>query len=84
MTAQLFTKSTIMGKSIHVVKRGSHWSAVQEKAKRSSGNFKTQKEAVKRAIEMAKNNGQEVCIHGVNGRIREKNSYGHDECPPQG
>ena len=45
-----------MGKNIHVVKRGSLWSAVQEKAKRSSGNFKTQKEAVQRAIEIAKNN----------------------------
>lgn len=84
MTAQLFTKSTTMGKNIHVVKRGSHWSAVQEKAKRSSGNFRTQKEAVERAKAIAKNNGQEVCIHGVNGKIREKNSYGHDECPPQG
>jgi len=73
-----------MGKNIHVVKRGDHWSAVQEKAQRSSGNFRTQKEATERAIEIAKNNGQEVCIHGVNGRIRQKNSYGNDTYPPEG
>ena len=73
-----------MGKNIHVVKRDDHWSAVQEKAQRSSGNFRTQKEATERAIEIAKNNGQEVCIHGVNGRIRQKNSYGNDTYPPEG
>lgn len=73
-----------MGKNIHVVKRGDHWSTVQEKAQRSSGNFRTQKEATERAIEIAKNNGQEVCIHGVNGKIRQKNSYGNDTYPPEG
>lgn len=73
-----------MGKNIHVVKRGDHWSAVQENAQRSSGNFGTQKEAIQRAIQIAKNNGREVCIHGVNGKIREKNSYGNDDFPPRG
>ena len=72
-----------MGKNIHIVKRGDHWSAVQEKAKRSSGNFHTQAEAVERAKQIAKNNGQEVCIHGVDGKIRQKNSYGNDPCPPK-
>lgn len=43
-----------MGKNIHVVKRGDHWSAVQENAQRSSGNFGTQKEAIQRAIQIAK------------------------------
>lgn len=73
-----------MGKNIHVVKRGNNWAATQEKAQRASGIFPTQREAINRAREIAKNNGQEVVIHGVDGKVREKNSYGNDDCPPSG
>ena len=73
-----------MGKNIHVTKNGGHWSVKQENAGRSSGNFATQQEAFTRAREIAKNNQQEVCIHGVNGKIRAKYSYGPDDCPPKG
>lgn len=73
-----------MGKNIHVTKHGNHWAVMQEYAERSSGNFATQQEAFERAREIAKNNQQEVCIHGVDGKIRAKYSYGPDECPPQG
>lgn len=60
------------------------WAATKEKAQRASGIFPTQREAINRAREIAKNNGQEVVIHGVDGKIREKNSYGNDDCPPSG
>ena len=73
-----------MGKNLHVVKRGDHWSVVQEKAQCSSGNFKTQKEAIEKAKEIAKKNGQEVCVHGIDGKIRDKNSYGKEPYPPEG
>ena len=72
------------GKNIHVVRDGDQWKVKQENAQRSSGNFNTQKEAIERAREIAINSGQEVIIHGLNGRIREKNSYGNDSCPPKG
>lgn len=72
------------GKNIHVVRNGGQWQAKQENAQRSSGNFRTQREAFERAREIAINNGQEVAIHGVNGRIRAKHSYGNDPCPPKG
>ena len=72
------------GKNIHVVHNGDQWKVKQENAQRSSGNFNTQKEAIERAREIAINSGQEVIIHGLNGRIREKNSYGNDSCPPKG
>ena len=72
------------GKNIHVVRNGDQWQAKQENAHRSSGNFRTQREAFERAREIAINNGQEVAIHGVNGRIRAKHSYGNDPCPPKG
>lgn len=72
------------GKNIHVVKNGNVWQARQENAQRSSGNFTTQKAAFERAREIAKNNGQEVAIHGLDGKIRDKYSYGNDPYPPRG
>ncbi len=77
-------KEVNMGKNIHVVHNGNQWQVKQEKAQRSSGNFRTQQEAFERAREIAINNGQEVAIHGLNGRIREKHSYGNDPFPPEG
>lgn len=73
-----------MGKNIHVVHNGQEWQVKQDDAQRSSGNFETQKEAIERAREIATNNGQEVVIHGLDGRIREKHSYGNDPYPPEG
>lgn len=74
-----------MGKNIHVVKNPSGgWSTKQENAQRSSGNFDTQKEAIQKAIQIARNKNQEVVIHGENGKIRQKNSYGNDSYPPEG
>lgn len=36
------------------------------------------------AREIAINNRSELVVHGTDGRIREKNSYGNDPCPPKG
>lgn len=72
------------GKNIHVVYNGDEWQVKQENSKRSSGNFRTQQEAFERAREIAINNGQEVAIHGVDGQIRRKHSYGNDPFPPKG
>jgi uncharacterized protein YdaT len=73
-----------MGKNIHVTKHGDEWAVMQENAQRASGLFDTQLEAINRAREIARNNQQEVCIHGVDGKIRAKHSYGPDTYPPQG
>lgn len=73
-----------MGKNIHVTKHGDEWAVMQENAQRASGLFDTQLEAINCAREIARNNQQEVCIHGVDGKIRAKHSYGPDTYPPQG
>ena len=44
----------------------------------------TQKEAIKIATSFAQKQHSEVIIHGVNGKIRERNSYGNDPFPPRG
>lgn len=77
-------KEVNMGKNIHVVHNGDKWQVKQENAQRSSGNFRTQQEAFERARQIATNNRQEVVIHNVKGRIREKHSYGNDPFPPEG
>lgn len=73
-----------MGKNIHVVHDGEQWKVKQENAMRSSGNFETQREAIDRARQIAQNKGQEVAIHGLDGRIRAKHSYGNDPYPAKG
>lgn len=46
--------------------------------------FSTQKEAVAAARRIARGQGSELLIHGRDGRIREKNTYGRDPHPPKG
>ncbi|MBE7019630.1 MAG: DUF2188 domain-containing protein [Ruminococcaceae bacterium] len=44
----------------------------------------TQNSAIAIGREIARNQNSELVIHGTNGRIREKNSYGRDPFPPKG
>jgi uncharacterized protein YdaT len=72
-----------MGKNQHVVKHKDGW------AVKGAGNEKAtkvtlpQKEAVEIAEEIATNQQSEVIVHGRDGRIRSKDSYGRDPFPPQ-
>ncbi|MCO5133720.1 MAG: DUF2188 domain-containing protein [Phyllobacteriaceae bacterium] len=71
-------------KGQHVVPSGSKWSVRRAGASRASGSFRTQEEAISRAREIARNQGTELYIHGRDGRIRERNTYGSDPHPPKG
>lgn len=72
------------GKNIHIVPSGDVWKVKQDGCKRSSGNFPTQKQAINRGIDLAIKGGKELAIHGLDGKIRQKNSYGNDPHPPKG
>jgi len=61
-----------------------NWQVKKEGAKRTSGNFDTQKEAMDYGKELAKKTKGEHFIHGRDGRIRERDSYGNDPFPPRG
>ena len=56
---------------------------------RGEGNSKitkktpTQSGAIDIARDIAKNQSSEVVIHKKDGTIRDKDSYGHDPCPPK-
>jgi len=71
-------------KGQHVVPNGDGWSVRRAGASRASGVYKTQKEAVEKAREIAKHQSTELYIHGKDGRIRERSSYGKDPHPPRG
>tara|TARA_R100000365_G_C2730526_1_gene60862 strand:+ start:211 stop:435 length:225 start_codon:yes stop_codon:yes gene_type:complete len=68
----------------HVVPSGGRWSVRVAGAERASRTFATQQEAINDAREKAQKQGTELYIHGRDGRIRERNSYGHDPYPPKG
>ncbi|MPY74795.1 MAG: DUF2188 domain-containing protein [Alphaproteobacteria bacterium] len=71
-------------KSQHVVPSGRKWSVRSAGAKRASNVFTTQREAVDKARETARREGTELYIHGRDGRIRERSSFGRDPHPPKG
>ena len=73
-----------MGKNQHVVPKGGKWQVIGEGNEKATATFDTQAEAIEKAREIAINQESEVVIHGKDGKIREKNSYGNDPYPPKG
>ena len=71
-------------KGQHVVPNAGKWSVRAAGAQRASKTFATQQEAIEDAREKARRQGTELYIHGRDGRIRERNSYGRDPYPPKG
>ena len=71
-------------KGQHVVPNGGKWAVRRSGAERASGVFSTQKEAIIRGTELAKNQGTELYVHGKDGRIRERSTFGKDTYPPKG
>ena len=71
-------------KGQHVLPSGGKWRVVRSGASRASGMYETQHEAVEKARELARNQETELYIHGRDGRIRERSSYGRDPFPPKG
>lgn len=73
------------GKNQHVTPRpDGNWQVVGAGNTRATAVVPTQKEAIDIARRIAQLGESEVLIHGENGRIREKNSYGNDPYPPKG
>lgn len=74
-----------MGKNQHVTPHtNGGWQVKGAGNTRATVRTETQREAIDVARKMAIKEKSEVVIHGRDGRIREKNSYGNDPCPPKG
>jgi hypothetical protein len=72
-----------MGKNVHVVKHDSRWEVKVEGKQTPISSHKNQELARQNAVPIAKTNKSEVVIHGRDGKIRDKDSYGKDPCPPR-
>jgi hypothetical protein len=68
----------------HVVPHSGGWAVRGAGSERATSVHGTQAEAIDRARGIAQNQSSELLIHGRNGRIRERDSYGGDPFPPQG
>jgi uncharacterized protein YdaT len=71
-------------KGQHVVPRDGAWAVRKTGSVRVTKTFETQREAIHEARRLARDQRTEVYIHGEDGRIRERESYGGDPFPPKG
>lgn len=68
-----------VAKDVHVVpSEGGKWAVKSEGASRARSVHGTQKDAIEAGREAARNAKSELLIHGRNGQIRERDSYGND------
>jgi hypothetical protein len=67
-----------MGKNQHVVSFGDGWAVKAEGASQPAAVFKTQSEAWERAKSIARKERAEALLHGRNGQVRARNTYGYD------
>lgn len=72
------------GKNQYVVRNGSGWGVRGEGNSRLTGSYDTQKAAIERGREIARNQGSELRIQNSEGKFREAWSYGNDPYPPKG
>ncbi|MFK5977771.1 MAG: DUF2188 domain-containing protein [Rhizobiaceae bacterium] len=71
-------------KNQHVVPHSRGWAVKGAGNQKATSVHSTQKAAISEARGIARNQSSEMLIHGQNGRIRERNTYGHDPYPPKG
>ncbi len=82
-TQYLVKKENCMGKNQHVVPYKGKWAVRGAGNVRVTSVHETQGEAIEKARQIAINQESEVVIHGRSGKIRDKDSYGPDSCPPR-
>lgn len=71
-----------MPRYVHVEPTGEGW-AVKDGSSGSVGSFQTKEDAVRAGREIARSKNGEHIVHGRDGRIVERDSYGRDPFPPR-
>lgn len=71
------------GKNQHVVKHPDGWAVKGAGNSKATKVTNTQREAIDRAEDIAKNQQSDTKIHGRDSKIRAGNSYGNDPHPPK-
>jgi hypothetical protein len=60
------------------------WVVKGEVNRRATSIHDTQAAATERAREIARRQNSELLVHGRDGQIRSRDSFGHDPFPPKG
>jgi hypothetical protein len=63
---------------VHVVPAANGWRVEVEGSSRARSTHATQAEATRAGREIARANQSELLVHGRNGKIRVRSSYGRD------
>lgn len=71
-------------RNVHVTPRDGRWAVEREDSRRASSLHDTQAEAEAAGRVTARREQVEFYLHGRNGQIRERDSYGDDPYPPRG
>lgn len=71
-------------KNQHVVPHEDGWAVRGAGNSRATAVHDTQAQAIEHAREIAQNQHTELFVHGRDGRIRERDSFGNDPFPPKG
>lgn len=68
----------------HVVPHPNGWAVKGAGNSKATSVHSTQLKAINEAKSIAQNQGSEMLVHGRDGQIRERNTYGPDPFPPAG
>jgi len=68
----------------HVVPHQNGWAVKGAGKSKATAVYETKQPAVDRARVIAQNQKTELLVHGKNGQIQSKDSYGRDPFPPKG
>jgi len=72
-----------VGKDQHVTRHEEGWAVRGAGNGKATAVFRTQAEAIDAARQIAQNQRSELLVHGRDGRIRSKDSFGGDRLPPR-
>lgn len=68
----------------HVVPHEGKWAVRGAGSQRATSLHDTQGDAISAARGIARNQQSELFVHGRDGRIRERDTFGNDPFPPKG
>lgn len=70
-------------KNIHTVPYRNKWAVKKEGVNEPLSTHNTKDAALEKGVSAAKKAKVEHVIHGRDGKIQDKDSYGSDPCPPK-
>ena len=70
-------------KNLHIVPAGPDWAVKREGQQQPLSQHRTLENEDNARRPLARRDGVELVIHGRDGKIRDKDSFGHDPNPPK-